>query len=356
MTNEESGCYYFSRELLSQSSLALVRLGSQAFRADRPTLSIAHERIPEQTFHLLWGEIEELNGSDKYGYFADVSRRSEYRHQELADVLIFLQDVLNAISLEFGEELAIDEAGVEQQAAALAEASRVSLVSHLGHNNEKKDLTAHEEKTFKHFRDQLNYEARLLNPENQEEWKALNPAEKMAILETVVAHVYVLFGILGRHPVKSSMEKIARNNLRYPPSLLQDRYEDILNDPSLTDEMKNKAIAERYDKAIEACKSQFDGPAVVSGPNKGKRGQFGTRRFYSPAEVVDVDEPKELGGDWYEAYQAWLMLQVFEDDDRVAEIVYSDLIGNLSEAGLREFQVKRINPGREVLIFAGAAD
>ncbi len=263
-------------EKIPDSRLSLLKKLTVFFRQDRPTLDTYHSLYPSRLFWLVWHEVKELNGQDKYGLFAQEEFLGLYRQQELADIIIYLQAVYDQLAENPDEIIFLDEDLILERAATIAQAHHIAVVDLDQPLKEPIVLNQNQEATYNQLKNNLNFWATVLDPAKADLWNGLSRTEQEMALNEVMSTAFVMLYLYGLNPLKASLEKIARNLLRYDPQLLQDNFSDILGDHSLSQEEKDGLINERYEAAIEACKVQFDGQL----DSQGERPQLGTQQFY----------------------------------------------------------------------------
>lgn len=308
-SKEQEKSLVWTRENLQRGSLMVVHEATAAFIQDRPAFREIHLVDDGQIFQLLHTEVSELNGVAKRGYFSNPEFLTEYRQQELADILIFMQYIYRLISRKSGGTVLPDEENVLKLAKQYVNSQE------LLHGSENS-----QEFHFKKLNELLVEAAAVVSPDNWQAWLE-KPVEAQAQdLDEMAAIIYALFGTLEKNPFQASMEKIARNHLLYPPDILSDDYSDILAANGLSQEQKLEFIKRRYDALVKVCKLIFDGRKI-----KGERGEYGTRFFYAPPEgnFQKAENPQEE----HFAHTEWLRLNYKQNRDEFIAKVLGSLRG-----------------------------
>lgn len=160
------------------------------FYQDRPSV-LRFNRQGQNDVSLLATEVEELQGEPEYGLSLE-----DYRAQELSDVWLFARNMLSRLHSE------VDEQYIFRRCLQL-----IGTVSPAP-EQEVSQL----ENVYQDILSRLN----ALMQELKECCSAgKESAQLITGLQEIVAHTTALFFLIGKEPVDSCMEKIARNMLKY---------------------------------------------------------------------------------------------------------------------------------------------
>lgn len=272
----------FAYTLANHTSLEALQAHNNDFRVDRPLLhwhnrqSLGRDELGNVTggtelVSLLKGEIAELNGYDKEGFFAEKvdNRREDYRQQELSDLILFMAEISDA------HELGIEEATIKRASAAVAAELEIAVVPDETPLRPVKAFNEVEEEKYQLIKDLLNEQAQDL-----ERFVMMGPLEKKHSIETLFSIIYVAFYLLGVSPIRAAFEKLARNILKFPHKKF-----------ALPEGLSQTELRALYKTSIHEGKVLFDGEPDALG----KSPQIGTRDFYGnwPEEIIVYHAPAE---------------------------------------------------------------
>lgn len=228
------------------------------FLAERPTLRKFND-LNWRKVHSMWREeIAELNGHKDEGYDSLI----DFRHQEIADIVIYTLSLFNSIKRDPDDERAFERAEQLAQEYCIRPVSadvRIFLTD---------EFDEHQEETYELLRARLNQAADRYH-------NGLSIDEQVGVLHEVLAISFVMYYLMGLHPIRSVMEKTIRNMLKYPVAIMG---QDLEETPGLSQEEQIAVWEPIYRERSNRSKDQFDGPID---PVTGKRPMTGTREFYN---------------------------------------------------------------------------
>lgn len=271
------------------------------WQKDRPLIDIFNHSDIQVALDLLSGEIGELNGGDDTGVFnheniKDSAIRSDYRQQEISDIVVFALTSLDKLGVD------IDLGEVEARVSVLADGYGFSMVDAEDTLFPPPALEDKHEATYEMLNGKLNEEAAKIAAFDVEIGRQ---EDLQRALESIVVYCVAMHSLLGVSSGKAVMEKIARNMLKYPAFMFQMTPEEMIMDE---DELR-----ELYNKRRARCATDFDGPKMdieildATQPSGTKtvydRPKTGTTEFYQTPEMIEDYDPGEVRqiGIWYRA-------------------------------------------------------
>lgn len=252
------------------------------WQADRPLIDKFNRSELSVALGLLSGEIDELNGGDRTGIFTkdhfkeNPATKSDYRQQEISDIMLFTILSCDEIGVE------VDSEEIYTRASAWANDYSFNLVEPDQTVFPPKALTTEADQIYDLLKTKLNEQAVVIAA-----YEGGETSEVEKALVSILVYCVAMHSLLGVDSGKAIREKVARNMLKYPAHLFK----------LPEGEMRAGELGAHYNKLRGECATEFDGPKMnieVADGVGGKKNIFerpknGTTEFYSPQEISDYD-------------------------------------------------------------------
>lgn len=246
-------------------SLERMVLANRHFEEDRPLLKAFNHTNISHVIEMLNGEISELNGLDKSGYFSVLENREDYRQQEVADIVLFALTAYDKVALE------PSESRIWQRSSEFASLLEINVVT--------ESTVLQEVPLFIDVQATQNYEVlkRMINQERVAldatlEVDFADEAKKNKLiqwhLDEIMAISFCLYYLMGLHPGRAVLEKVARNMLKYQAQWFTQE---------LLDTATGDTLSQVYATQAKIAKDSWDGAVDEQ---TGNRPGTGTADFY----------------------------------------------------------------------------